>query len=340
MRRLLALMAFGVTLSLVGYTILNDLDREEQLPVSLIMGDINGLKLTNDVFGHQEGDKLLISVANILKRSCRDSDIVARWGGDEFLIILPRTGSEIANKVCERIRKACRDAGTDPITMSIALGTASRINMHQAISEIFMQAEEQMYRNKLNESRIVRSEIIAGLEKTLCERSCEDEEHSSRMKELAREIAQALKLEKTQTEELALLAVLHDIGNAAIGPEILKKTDPLNADDWEKIKKHPEIGYRMAQSIPELRVIAESILAHHEHWDGRGYPQGISAEAIPVQARIISIIDAYDVMTHDCIYKKAVSHEQALEELRRCAGSQFDPSITDIFIDMIGGTLF
>lgn len=321
-------------------TILSDLDREEQLPVSLIMGDINGLKLTNDVFGHQEGDKLLTNVARILKRSCRDSDIVARWGGDEFLIILPRTGNDVALKVCDRIRKACREAGRDPITLSIALGTASRTNMQEAISEIFLLAEEKMYRNKLNESRLVRSEIIAGLEKTLCERSCEDQEHSLRMKEMAREVAQALKLEKNDMDELVLLAALHDIGNVAVGPEILNKSASLEAEDWEKIKKHPEIGYRMAQSIPELRAIAEAILAHHEHWDGRGYPQGLCAEAIPLNARIISVIDAYDVMTHHRSYKNAISHEQALEELRRCRGSQFDPSITDIFINMIGGTLF
>lgn len=315
-------------------TILGDLNQEEQLPVSLIMGDINGLKLTNDVFGHQEGDKLLVTVAGILKRSCRDSDIVARWGGDEFLLILPRTGNEVAIKVCERIRKACKEADTDPITMSIALGTATRVKMQQDITEVFIWAEEQMYSNKLSESRIVRSEIIAGLEKTLCERSCENAEHSSRMKDMALKIAQSLNLNKSQLDELALLASLHDIGNVAIPQEILMKVEPLDADDWDKIKKHPEIGYRMAQSIPELRPIADAILAHHEYWNGSGYPQGLKGNEIPILARIISVIDAYDVMTHDCVYKKAVSDEQALAELRKCSGSQFDPQIVNVFIDL------
>ncbi len=316
-------------------TILNDLEHQEQLPVSLIMGDINGLKLTNDVFGHQEGDKLLVNVARILKRCCRDSDIVARWGGDEFLLILPRTGNEVAIKVCERIRNACQQAGTDPITLSIALGTATRIDMQQNISGVFLLAEEQMYSNKLSESRIVRSEIIAGIEKTLCDRSCENIEHSSRMKNMALEIAQSLNLDKSEIDELALLASLHDIGNVAIAQEILMKSEPLNAEDWCKIKKHPEIGYRMAQSIPELRSIAEAILAHHERWDGTGYPQGLSGMEIPILARIISVIDAYDVMTHDCAYKKAVSHEHALAELQKCSGSQFEPKIVDAFIKVI-----
>ena len=221
--------------------------------------------------------------------------------------------------------QACNEAGTDPITLSIALGTATRVNMQQDIGEVFALAEEQMYSNKLSESRIVRSEIIAGLEKTLCERSCENAEHSSRMKDMALKMAQVLNLDRSETVKLALLASLHDIGNVAIAQEILKKVEPLNTDDWDKIRKHPEIGYRMAQSIPELRPIAEAILAHHEYWDGSGYPQGLKGTQIPMLARIISVIDAYDVMTHDCVYKKSISSEQAIAELRKCSGSQFDP---------------
>lgn len=315
--------------------ILNDLDHQEQLPVSLIMGDINGLKLTNDVFGHQEGDRLLVNVAKILKMSCRDNDVVARWGGDEFLIVLPQTDKEVAQKVCERIRKTCKEAGTDPIAVSVALGTATRANMQQDISGVFILAEEQMYSNKLSESQVVRSEIIAGLEKTLCERSCENEEHSLRMKELALEIAQHLNLDKSEMDKLALLASLHDIGNVAITQEILMKVEPLDTDDWDRIRRHPEIGYRMAQSIPELRSIAEAILCHHERWDGTGYPQGLSGIQIPLLARVISVIDAYDVMTHDSVYKKAVTPEQALQELRKCSATQFDPHIVEVFMNGI-----
>lgn len=315
--------------------ILNNLDDQEKLPVSLIMGDINGLKLTNDVFGHQEGDRLLVKVAKILKISCRDNDVVARWGGDEFLIVLPRTDAEVAQKVCERIRRTCNEAETDPIAVSIALGSATRDNMQQDISGVFILAEERMYSNKFSESQVVRSEIIAGLEKTLCERSCENEEHSLRMKEMALEIARYLNLDKGDMDKLALLASLHDIGNVAISQEILMKVEPLDTDDWDRIRRHPEIGYRMAQSIPELRSIAEAILCHHEHWDGTGYPQGLSGIQIPILARIISVIDAYDVMTHDCVYKKAVTSEQALQELSKCSGTQFDPHIVDVFINGI-----
>ena len=154
------------------------------------------------------------------------------------------------------------------------------------------------------------------------------------------QIAQSLNLDKIEMDELALLASLHDIGNVAIPQEILMKAEPLDEDDWDKIKKHPEIGYRTAQSIPELRSIAEAILAHHEYWDGSGYPQGLSGTEIPILARIISVIDAYDVMTHDCVYKKAVSPEQALAELQKCSGSQFDPQIVDVFIKVTANTSF
>lgn len=312
--------------------ILAELDKEEHLPLSLIMGDLNELKLTNDVFGHQEGDRLLIKMAEILNKCCRDSDIVARWGGDEFLIILPRTSARIALKVCERIHRSCQESRHEPIGLSIALGTATREDMQQEISEIFNLAEDQMYSNKLLATKSERSSTIAGLKKTLLDYSREDEEHTQRLMAMAMEIGTALERDKHELDELLLLASLHDIGNVAIPQDTLLKADALNDNDWEKIRKHPEIGYRMARSIPEISSIADAILAHHEHWDGSGYPQGLREQQIPLLARIISIIDAYDIMTHGCVYKAAVSKEEALEEIRRESGSQFDPDLVDAFI--------
>ncbi len=314
--------------------ILAELENEEQLPVSLIMGDVNGLKLTNDVFGHQEGDRILVKLAEIIKKCCRDSDIVARWGGDEFLIILPRTNSEVAIKVCERIGKSCQEAGADPIELSIALGTATREDSQQNMVEVFRLAEDRMYSNKLLASKCARTSMIAGLQKTLREHSHENEEHTSRLMDMAVEMGVALNRDKTELDELAVLASLHDIGNVAIAQEVLMKADYLDEDDWEKIKKHPLIGYRMAQLIPEISSIAEAILAHHERWDGSGYPQGLQEEQIPFLARVFSVIDAYDIMTYGCVYKGTLTHEAALEEIRRGSGSQFDPEIAAAFIKL------
>lgn len=312
--------------------ILAQMDNEEYLPLSLIIGDLNELKLTNDVFGHQEGDKLLVKAAQTLKTCCRDSDIVARWGGDEFLIILPRTSAQAAMKICERINQCCQEADHEPISLSIALGTATREDMFQEIPDIFSMAEDHMYSNKLLAFKTNRSSAIAGLQESLRKYSSEDEAHSQRLMAMAAEIGAALKLKKQETEELVLLAYFHDIGNVGLTQEVLLKTGPLDARDWEKVKKHPEIGYRMARSIPEISPIAEAILAHHENWDGSGYPQGLKGKQIPLLARIMSIIDAYDIMTHGSMYKTAVSHEEALEEIRQKSGMQFDPDLVEAFI--------
>lgn len=314
---------------------LKRLDVKRQLPLSIILGDVNGLKLVNDTFGHHKGDKLLRRIARVLKNSCRKEDIVARWGGDEFAILLPRTPKNIVIEVCNRIKKACREAKKTPIQLSIALGAATKEEPGQDIQEILREAEDRMYRHKLFRSKSVRSSIISSLKKTLQEKTHETEEHARRVQELALQLGRKLKLSDSQLDELALLAALHDIGKIAIPNSILMKQDTLTQDEWEIIRKHTEIGYRIARSSPELAHIADAILAHHERWDGTGYPRGLKGEEIPLSSRIIAITDAYDVMTHGRIYKRAISRQEALEELNRCAGSQFDPKLVKLFTDLV-----
>ncbi|CFX86294.1 Adenylyl cyclase class-3/4/guanylyl cyclase [Syntrophomonas zehnderi OL-4] len=313
--------------------ILAQMDDEAYLPLSLIIGDLNELKLTNDVFGHQEGDRLLVKTAQTLKSCCRDSDIVVRWGGDEFLIILPRTSAQAAMRICERISQGCQEADHEPIKLSIALGTATRENMLQEIAEIFSMAEDYMYTKKLLAAKADRSSTLVSLQESLRRYNCEDEARTQRLMALAMEIGKNLKLDKQEIDELVLLAYLRDIGNVGLPQEIFLKAEPLDAQECEKVKKHPEIGYRLARSIPEIHSIAEAILTHHEHWDGSGYPQGLRGEQIPLLARIMSIIDAYDIMTHGSVYKAAVSPEEALEEIRQKSGKQFDPDLADAFIN-------
>lgn len=314
---------------------LKRLDTERQLPLSLAMVDANGLKLVNDTFGHHEGDKLLKKIAKILKNSCRKEDIIARWGGDEFIILLPQTGNEAAIKVCERIKKACAETDEDPVQPSIAVGTATKTHITQPIGEVIREAEDRMYRNKLIESRSARSSIISSLQKTLWEKADETEEHAQRIKKLALEMGRMLGLSDNELDELALLAVLHDIGKATISDEILTKGGRLSAEEWKLIQKHPEIGYRIAESSRQLAPIADAILAHHEWWDGNGYPRGLKGEEIPLISRILAIVDAYDAMTHDRPYRKALSKQEAIEELKKCAGSQFDPNLVNVFVSMI-----
>lgn len=309
-------------------------DTERQLPISLIMGDVNGLKLINDALGHSEGDQLLVTVAKILRGSCRREDLVARWGGDEFLIMLPRCGPNEAAIIVDRIKQAAGEVDYLPIQLSISLGVATKQEMDRDIIDIIREAEDRMYRNKLLEDRSTRSAFLTSLERTLWTRSHETEEHCQRMQQMTLKLGRLINLPDSELDNLKLLAALHDIGKIAIPNSILDKPGKLTADEWETIKKHPEIGYRIALSSPEMAPIAQAILHHHERWDGTGYPLGIKGAEIPLLSRILAIADAYDAMTNGRPYQSPIAHGEAWSEIERCAGTQFDPDLVGQALEM------
>lgn len=314
---------------------LRGIDTARQLPISLIIGDVNGLKLINDVLGHLEGDKVLKTVADILRKSCRHEDIAARWGGDEFIILLPRCEGNKAARIADRIRNACKNVNNLPIGTSLSVGLATKYSGDQDISLLLKEAEDKMYRNKLLENRSARSYFLSSLQRVLWTRSHETQEHCLRMQEMARKLGEAVGLAESEMDSLMLLAVLHDIGKIAIPNSILEKPGMLSPEEWDSIKKHPEIGYRIALGTPEMAPIAEAILHHHERWDGTGYPLGLKNEEIPLLSRIITIIDSYDVMLFGRPYQECMSRHEALDEIKRCAGSQFDPYLSSIAVDVL-----
>jgi len=309
------------------------LNTERQLPLSVIMGDVNDLKLVNDAFGHHKGDNFLKEIANTITSSCRDEDIIARWGGDEFIILLPRTSRNEAEKIIKRIKISCREADENPIKLSIALGSATKNFIEESFDNTINKAEDRMYKNKIVENQ--SNSIITTLGNTLREKSFETKEHTERLQKLAKKFAKKINLSASDMDNLKLITKLHDIGKVAIPERILKKPSKLSDEEWEIIKGHSESGYRIVKSIPKFASIADAVLSHHERWDGKGYPRGLKGEDIPFLARIISIIDAYDVMIHDRPYKRSVSKEEALEEIKRCAGNQFDPGLAAEFIKII-----
>ncbi len=310
------------------------LDKEGQLPISIILGDLNGLKLINDTFGHKKGDEVIAAAAGIMKNAV-PGHITGRWGGDEFIIVMSATGPEQAEAIVKQIKDMCSEYRDDNVPLGISLGAAVKERSGQSLDSVIETADNRLYRNKFAESRLIRNSITDYLKDILLDKNIETEEHVLRMKEMAHLIARHMGLSPKEREDLATVAFMHDIGKISIPDHILKKPGRLTPEEWEVMKKHSGIGYRITMSSDQFVHISQSVLSHHERWDGKGYPQGLKGSDIPLLARIISIIDAYDAMTHDRVYKKAMSVENALAEIERCSGTQFDPTISEHFIQII-----
>ncbi len=311
------------------------LDTERNLPITLIMADVNGLKLTNDAFGHSAGDQLLQKAAEVIKRECRADDIIARIGGDEFCILLPQTSSQEASGIVKRITKAIAIEKVGNTILSISFGWDTKLSAEQNMDDVFKKAEDEMYRHKLSESSSMRNQTIRVIVEALYAKHAREERHSYAVSKWCGEIGAALGLSQETIRELRTGGLMHDIGKVILDERVLTKAEPLTDLEWIDIKRHAEIGYRILSSVNELAQIAEHVLAHHERWDGQGYPKGLKGEQIPLEARIIAVADAYDAMITDRPYCPAISKDEAIREIRENAGTQFDPLVAEVFIEKV-----
>lgn len=314
---------------------LKRLDTVENLPLSIIMFDVNGLKLVNDSFGHSSGDELLRKAANTIRTACRENDIIARIGGDEFVVILPKTGADATLQVSNHIKELASKEKIVHIELSISYGYDTKTSASQSIAEIVANAENHMYRHKLYERSSIRSKTIDLIMNTLFQKSDREAVHSNRVSSICKAIGYQMGLDQGSINKIGIAGLIHDIGKIGVDEKILNKPGVLLEDEKKEVKRHAEIGWRLLSSTNEFSELAQFVLNHHENWDGSGYPNGIQSDQIPLESRIISVADAYDAMTRDRSYRKAMGKAEVMEEIRKCSGTQFDPAIVHVFLDQV-----
>lgn len=314
---------------------LERLDVPDNLPITMIMADVNGLKLINDSFGHAMGDELLKKSARLITEAVPKNSIVARLGGDEFIVILPQTDIFQAVEVINDLKAKTLNEKIDAFDISISFGCEIKESENQDIQEIYKRAEDDMYRHKLYESASIKNKTIELIMNTLYEKSCREMLHSRRVSEICKSIAIEMNLSKDAVNQIGAAGLMHDIGKMGIDEKILNKVGHLNFEEWQEMQRHPEIGYRILSSSSEFSEMARYVYEHHERWDGKGYPKKLKQEEISMQARIIGVADAYDAMTCDRSYRSGLSQADAIHELKKHAGTQFDPEVTRIFIEKV-----
>jgi diguanylate cyclase (GGDEF)-like protein/putative nucleotidyltransferase with HDIG domain len=323
--------------------------------LSLLIGDLDRFKQVNDMFGHHAGDRALARAAAVLDREKRRIDTLARLGGEEFALIVPDADGQQAFMLAERLRVALRqEFDGEDVGITISFGVACIPPDGKSRQDLLGAADDALYAAKeLGRDRTVlyskdvigvltpangrntkRNEQLAtmlALAQAIDMRDANTARHSQTVARYCETIAAEMGLHKTTVERVRLAGLLHDVGNVAISNMLLEKPDPLDADEWIEIRRHSEIGARILSNA-RLGDIGQWVLAHHERVDGGGFPFGLSNGEIPLEARILSVADAFEAMTSERPHRAALSQEEAVEELQRNAGTQFDPHVVNALL--------
>ncbi len=312
------------------------IDIQDNLPLSVVFADINGLKMTNDIFGHAAGDELIKKSSEILKRACRKNDLIARVGGDEFIILLPKTTYDNAENIINRIRTGFTDAYVEAIKCSISLGLDTKGSLDQSLEDIMANAENAMYKEKIINRKAVNKNMIDTIIETLHSRNPKEKEHSIAVSELCSEIGSALHLPLAEIRKLKRAGYLHDIGKIVLDGSMLSKSS-MSDEELEKMRQHSVVGYRILNLFDDTLDFSEYVYYHHEKWNGTGYPIGLKGEQIPLISRIIAVVEAYDRALNRGALPLNERKASAVEIIRRGSGTQFDPQIAKVFLQLIEG---
>lgn len=322
---------------------------------SVIFIDIDLFKEINDTYGHQAGDKVLKEVSVVIRSECRETDLGARYGGDEMAIILANTDADRAFIISERLRANINKLeipnNHEKKNVQASIGVAAILESDSSTKELLERVDQALYTAKENgRNRVCRwgdmkevsieqirkkikqdsddvSDIVSILGAVSSLKDKTTSWHSMEMGDLAVEIGKEYNLSREQINEIKMAAVLHDIGKVGVPDSILKKEGPLNQEEWKIMRSHTKYGRDIVKRSNNLKKVSQAIYYHHERWDGKGYPEGLKGEQIPLTARLVAILDAFEAMVCDRPYRKALSFEEALQELERNAGTQFDPKL-------------
>jgi len=313
--------------------IINKLDNEKFYPLGIVSIDLNGLKLINDAFGHLAGDQMLLKTVELLDKNIDGVGTLFRVGGDEFVIIIPNTDSASVYQLFESIENQCSNVLVSSVQLSLAYGVHIRTSNIVPFYEEFKIAEDEMYRMKLMDVPSMRTNAIDTILNTLFEKDEYSKDHCTNVSLMIEVLAQKMGFNTNQISNIKMSGMLHDIGKIIVPDHILKKDGALSPTEYLEIKNHAEIGFRILSSTKDFRQIADFVLFHHEFYNGKGYPQGLTGEAIPIESRLISVVDAYDAMVSFRSYRDSLTKEQAIQELTINSGTQFDPNVVGIFLE-------
>ena len=329
--------------------------RDEE-PVAVLLLDVDGFKLFNDTYGHQEGDQVLRQVARVLERELKDGEIAGRYGGDEFMVIMPRTDREQAIACANRIMAAVADERVQPregrfLPLSVSIGLAVCPDDSQHKEELIAYADASLLEAKqLSGSKLVvahqdNDDVLSrrrtpfgtldALVRAVDRKDSYTRQHSQQNAEFAVELGKIVGLSNGAVDALRIGGLLHDVGKIGVPNDILRKPGPLNEEELAIMREHVVLSNLIVHGVPNLQDVSDAVYNHHERWDGQGYPRGLKGDEIPISGRIMALVDAYSAMILDRPYRKAMTYEQAVAELRKNSGSQFDPALVEPFIALL-----
>jgi len=305
--------------------------------IGVVVFDIDGLKLVNDALGHASGDVMLSAAANIIKKTFADFCTPARIGGDEFAAIVKNVSRTTIVNLCKEVQanNVQYNARQQRFHLSMSIGFSISYNNKVDLWDLFKDADNNMYREKLHRGQSTRSAIVQTVMRLSETRTFMTRENAAHLQVLVRKMGKAKELSENVIVDIERLLQFYDIGNVGIPDQILFNPGPLDKEEWVEMRRHAEAGQRIALASPELISIADWIFKHHEWWNGQGYPLGLVGENIPLPCRMIAIVAAYDAMCNDRPYRKALGHQQALAEIKKGAGTQFEPELVELFFQMV-----